>query len=90
MFESFKQASMVSVCKDISREELVLLHEKIVSPRWWDKEAHEITYKIVSEPTGFLFEDKDTQANCVKKVLFALDERILLKKETKIFNIRKS
>ena len=35
----FKQASMVTVCKDICRGELVLLLEG-VSPGWWDKEVH--------------------------------------------------
>ena len=39
MLESFEKASMVTVCKDICREELVLLLEG-VSPGWWDKEVH--------------------------------------------------
>ena len=89
MFESFKQATMVIVCKDICREELVSLLEKGISLGWWDKEVHKITYKIVSELTEFSSEVKDTQENCVKRALFALDDRILLKKETKIFNIKK-
>ena len=82
MFESFKQASMAIVCKDICREELVLLLEKVISPGWWDKEVHKTTYKIVSELIEFSSEVKDTQENCVKRALFALDDRILLKKET--------
>ena len=45
MLESFKQPSMTIVCKDICREELVLLLEKDVSPGWWNKEVHKITYK---------------------------------------------
>ena len=49
MFESFKQASMAIACKDICSEEFVLLLEKGVSPWWWDKEVHKITYQIVSE-----------------------------------------
>ena len=89
MFESFKQATMVIVCKDICSEELVSLLEKGISPGWWDKEVHKITYKIVSELIEFSSEVKDTQENCVKRALFALDDRILLKKETKIFNIKK-
>ena len=90
MFESFKQASIMAiVCKDIWREELVLVLEKGISPGWWDKEVHKITYKIVSELIEFSSEVKDTQENCVKRALFALDDRILLKKETKIFNIKK-
>ena len=89
MFESFKQATMAIVCKDICREELVLLLEKGISPGWWDKEIHKITYKIVSEPIEFSSEVKDTKENCVKRALFVLDDRILLKKETKIFNIKK-
>ena len=40
---------MVTECKDICREGLVLLLEKGISPGRWDKEVHEITYKIVSE-----------------------------------------
>ena len=60
MFESFKQATMVTVYKDICREELVLLLEKGISPGWCDKEIHKITYKIVSEPIEFSSEVKDT------------------------------
>ena len=45
MLESFKQASMAIVCKYVCREELVLLLEKDVSPGWWNKEVHKITYK---------------------------------------------
>ena len=89
MLESFKEATMAIVCKDICREELVLLLEKGASPGWWDKEVHKITYKIVSELIEFSSEVKDTQENCVKRALFALDDRILLKKETKIFNTKK-
>ena len=65
-----------------------MLLEKGISPGWWDKEAHKVTYKIVSELVEFSSEVKDTQENCVKRALFALDDRILLKKETKIFNIK--
>ena len=79
----------VDIVKDICREELFLLLEKGVSQGWWDKEVYKITYKIVSEFIEFLSEVEDTQENCVKRVLFALDDRILLKKETKIFNIKK-
>ena len=68
---------------------MVLLLEKGVSPGWWDKEAHKITYKIVSELIEFSSEVKDTQENRVKRALFALDDRILLEKETKIINIKK-
>ena len=67
---------------------MVLLLEKGISPGWWDMEVHRITYKNVSELIEYLSEVKDTQKNCVKRALFALDERILLKKETKIFNIK--
>ena len=83
------QVSMVIVWKSICTEELVLLLENGISPEWCDKEIHKITYKIVSELIEFLSEVKDTQENCVKRALFALDDRILLKKETKIFNIKK-
>ena len=83
MFESFKQASMAIVWKDIFREELVLLLEKGVSPGWWDKEVYKITYKIVSELIEFSSDVEDTQENCVKRALFALDNRILLKKRNK-------
>ena len=67
---------------------MVLLLEKGISPGWWDMKVHRITYKNVSELVEYLSEVKDTQKNCVKRALFALDERILLKKETKIFNIK--
>ena len=90
MFESFKQASMAIVSKDICRKKLVLFLEKDISPGWWDKEVDKITCKIVSELIKFSFEVKDTQKIYVKRTLFALDDRILLKKETKIFNIKKS
>ena len=68
---------------------MVLLIEKGISPGWWDKEVHKITYKIVSEIIEFSSEVKDTQEHCVKRALFALDDSQLLKKETKIFNIKK-
>ena len=80
---------MSIVCKDICREKLVLLIEKGISPGWWDKEVHKITYKIVLELIEFSSEVNDTHENCVKRALFALDDRILLKKETKIFNTKK-
>ena len=90
MFESFKQARMVIVCKYIFREELVLLLEKSVSLGWLGKEVHKITYKIVSELIEFSSEVKVTQENCVQRALCALDERILLKKKhKKIFYIKK-
>ena len=89
MFESSKQASMAIVCKDICREELVLLLEKGVSLGWWDKEVHKITYKIVSELTEFSFEVKDTQENRVKRALFALDDRILLNNKKQKYSILK-
>ena len=88
MFERFKQASMAIVCKDVCREELVLLLEKGISPGWWDMEVHRITYKNVSELIEYSSEVKDSQESCVKRALFPLDERILLKKETKIFSIK--
>ena len=87
MFESFKEATMVIVLKDICREELVLLLEKGISPGWWDTKVHKIIYQIVSELIEFSSEVKDTQEKCVNRALFALDDRILLKKEIKIFNI---
>ena len=68
---------------------MVLLLEKGFSLGWWDKEVHKITYKTVSELIEFSSEVKDTQENCVTRALFALDDRILLKKETKIFNKKK-
>ena len=73
----------------MGREEFVLLLEKSVSPGWWAKVVHKITDKIASELLEILSKVKDTQENCVKRTLFALDDRILLKKETKIFNIKK-
>ena len=71
---------MVTECKDICREGLVLLLEKGISPGRWDKEFHEITYKIVSELIEYSPDVKDTLENCVKRALCALDDRILLKK----------
>ena len=71
---------MVIEYKDICREGLVLLLEKGISPGRWDKEFHEITYKIVSELIEYSPDVKDTQENCVKRALCALDDRILLKK----------
>ena len=78
---------MAIVCKDICREELVLLLEKGVSPGWWDKEVHKVTYKIVSELIEFSFEVKDTQENRVKRALFALDDRILLNNKKQKYSI---
>ena len=88
MFETFSQASMAIVCKGICREELVLLLEKGISLGWWDKEVHKITYKVVSQLTEFSSEVKDTQAKCVKRASFVLDDRILLNKK-KIYSILK-
>ena len=73
MFETFKQASMAIVCKDVCREELVLLLEKDISPGWWDMEVHRITCKNVSELIEYTSEVKDTQENCVKRALFDLE-----------------
>ena len=55
--------------------------------RWY--KVHKITYKIVLELIEFSSEVKDSQdqENCVKRALFALGDRILLMKKTKIFNI---
>ena len=70
MFKTFKQASMAILCKDISREESVLLLEKGISPGWWDKKVHKMTYKIVSELIEYSSEVKYTQESCVKRALF--------------------
>ena len=87
MFASFKQASRAIACRNIFREELVLFFVKGVSPGWWDKEVLKITYKIVSGFIEFSFEVKDTQENCVNRALFALNDRILLKKPQKFYSI---
>ena len=68
MFESFKQATMAIVCKDICKEELVLLLEKGISPGWWDKDIHKITYNIVSELIEFSSEVKDTLEIVLKEL----------------------
>ena len=47
MFESFKQANMAIVCKEICSEEFVLLLEKGIYSEWWDKEVQKTTYKTV-------------------------------------------
>ena len=69
---------------------MVLFLEKDISPGWWDKKVHKITYTIVSGLIKFSSEVKYTLENCVKRALLALDDRILLKKESEIFNIKKS
>ena len=75
--------------KNFSKEELILLLEKGTAPGWLDKEVHQISFKVVSELIMFSSEVKDTQANCVRRALFGLDDNIVLRAETKIFNIRK-
>ena len=89
MFESFKQASMAIVCKDICREELVLLLEKGVSLGWWDKKVHKITYKIVSELIECSSEVKDTQENCVKRAYLLWMTRYCWKKKQKYSILKK-
>ena len=89
MFESFKQATMAIVCKDICREELVSLLEKGISPGWWDKEIHKITYNIVSELIEFSSEVKDTQEIVLKELYLLYIIGYCWKKKTKIFNIKK-
>ena len=43
---------------------------------------------IVSELIELSSEVGDTQESCIKRALFALDDMMLLQKETKIFNIK--
>ena len=80
---------MESASKNFSKEELNLLLEKGTAPGWWDKEVHKISFKIVSELIMFSSEVEDTQENCVRRALFGLDDNIVLRAETKIFNIKK-
>ena len=80
---------MATVCKGICGEELDLLHDKGVSPEWWDKEIYKITYKIASELIEFSSEVKDTQENSLKRALFALNDRILLSKKQKCSILKK-
>ena len=80
---------MATVCKGICGEELDLLHDKGVSPEWWDKEIYKITYKIASELIEFSSEVKDTQENSLKRALFALNDRILLSKKQKYSILKK-
>ena len=78
-----------SASKNFSKEGLILLLEKGTAPRWWDKEVHKISFKIVSELIMFSSEVEDTQENCVRRALFGLDDNIVLRAEPKIFNIKK-
>ena len=80
---------MPSASKNFSKEELIFLLEKGSAPGWWDKEVHKISFKIVSELIMFSSEVEDTQENCVRRALFGLDDNIVLRAETKIFNIKK-
>ena len=72
-----------------ARKKLILLLEKRTAPEWWDKEVHKISFKIVSELIMFSSDVEDTQENCVRRALFDLDNNIVLRAETKIFNIQK-
>ena len=67
-FESFKQASMAIVWKDICRKKLVISLEKDISPGWWDKEVDKITYKIDSELIKFSSEFKAPSKIMLKKL----------------------
>ena len=80
---------MANVTKNFSKEELILLLEKGTATGCWDKEVHKISLKIVSELIMFSSEVEDTQENCVRRALFGLDDNIVLRAETKIFNIKK-
>ena len=80
---------MASASNNFSKEELILLLEKGTAPGWWDKEVHKISFKIVSELIMFSSDVKDTQENCVRRALFGLDDNIVLRAETKIFNVKK-
>ena len=80
---------MANATKNFSKEELILLLEKGTATGWWDKEVHKISFKIVSELIMFSSEVEDTQENCVRRALFGLDDNIVLRAETKIFNIKK-
>ena len=79
---------MASASKNFSKEDIILLLEE-TAPGWWDKEVHKISFKIVSELIMFSSEVEDTQENCVRRALFGLDDNIVLRAETKIFNIKK-
>ena len=80
---------MASASKNFSKEGIILLLEKGTDPRWWDKEVHNISFKIVSELITVFSEVEDIQENCVSRALFGLDDNIVLRAEPKIFNIKK-
>ena len=84
-----KDLRMPSASKNFSKEELIFLLEKGTAPGWWDKEVHKISFKIVSELITVFSEVEDIQENCVRRALFGLDDNIVLRAETKIFNIKK-
>ena len=78
---------MATASKNFSKEELISLLNKGTAPGWWDKEVHKISFKIDSE-LMFSSEVEDTQENCVRRALFGLDDNIVLRAETTIFNIK--
>ena len=80
---------MASASKNFSKEELISLLEMGTAPEWWDTEVHKISFKTVSELIMFSSEVEDTQEKYVRRASFGLDDNIVLRAETKIFNIKK-
>ena len=80
---------MASASKNFSKEELISLLEMGTAPEWWDTEVHKISFKTVSELIMFPSEVEDTQEKYVRRASFGLDDNIVLRAETKIFNIKK-
>ena len=55
---------------EFGKEDFILLLDKGIIPGWWDKEAHKITYFIVSKLLGYAYEVNDKQEVSVCKASF--------------------
>ena len=63
------------------------LLEKVITPGWWDKETHRITYHIVHDLLKYADESDMSKKVSVKEALLALNSNFLL--PSSMFNLEK-
>lgn len=78
--------AMITDAEIFGKKGFILMLEKRIVPGWWDREAHKITYFIISQLFEYSFEVVGKEEDTVRNPLLSLDYQIFQEEETKLFN----
>ena len=68
------------------KKKIILLLGKGIVSGWWDREAHKITYFIISQLLEYSLKVAGKQEDTMRNVFMFLDSHIFLDEETKLSN----